>query len=178
MKIILYLCHLGPIGKLPVERERSWVNTLSEAGTQNLVYFVKFATFFTWDIFGNWCPSENIQRIDELVQNRAFSPFSLRNIFGLFFIRNVWWSNIRIKFAELSNILVGQGTYPRLSPLRLPLVLHYLRSRNLILSGLNWMSGIERLAGLFWKNNLACSRRNTASGCIYLVTLSCALSRR
>ena len=71
MKITLYLCHLGPIGKLPVERERSWVSTLSEAGSQNLVYFIKIATFFTRDALGNWCPSENIRKINELVQNRA-----------------------------------------------------------------------------------------------------------
>ena len=68
MKITLYLCHLGPIGKLPIERERSWVSTLSEAGSRKLVYFIKFATFFTRDALGNWCPSENIRKIDELRQ--------------------------------------------------------------------------------------------------------------
>ena len=73
--------------------------------------------------------------------------------------------------------MVGWGVYPRSPPWRLPLILHYLRSRNLILSGLNRMSGLKQLAGLFWKNSLACSRRNTASGCIYLETLSWALGR-
>ena len=47
------------------------MSTLSEAGSQKLVYFIKFATFFTRDALGNWCPSENIRKINELVQNRA-----------------------------------------------------------------------------------------------------------
>ena len=109
---------------------------------------MKFATFFTWDALGDWCPSENIQKNNELVQNRAVIHFTFVilgrlvnsqllvgwktllslifvrvmvinylsyylftwDIFGLFFIRIAWRSNIRISFTELSNVFsLGRG---------------------------------------------------------------------
>ena len=82
MKITLYLCHLGPIGKLSVEGERSWVSTLSEAGSQKKMelYFKRFCYLFHLRHFAVWL----LQRISEKLMSWDSASSSMISSSGMF----------------------------------------------------------------------------------------------
>ena len=151
MKIILYL---WPIGKL------EWVLCLRQG--HRIWYILSNLLPFSPETF---MEIGVLQRISGRLMSWDRASSSMIS-FGFFFIRNNCWSNVRINFIGFPNCWIGDLS--EFVPL--------------CGSSFNFALIEEQKFDYFtcgdWTNSLASSWRNTASGRIYLVTLSWALNRR